>query len=38
MEITAGVILYLLATSLFIASGKFLKERDEEMRAMRRKQ
>lgn len=34
MEIMIGVILYLLAVSVFIASGKFLKECDERIRIM----
>ena len=35
MEIIIGVILYLFAVSVFIASGKFLKECDEKIRIMR---
>jgi hypothetical protein len=35
MEITIGVILYLVVVSVFIASGKFLKECDEKIEIMR---
>jgi len=36
MEIIAGVIAYLFTVSVFIASGKFLKECDEEIKIIRR--
>jgi hypothetical protein len=35
MEIIVGVILYLVVVSVFIASGKFLKECDEKIKIMR---
>ena len=38
MEIIAGVIAYVLAISVFIASGKFLKDCDEKIKTIRRNQ
>jgi len=35
MQIVIGIAVYVLATSVFIASGKFLKKCDDEIKTIR---
>jgi len=35
MHIVIGIVVYLFATSVFIASGKFLKKCDDEIKTIR---